>query len=123
MGRILYVEDHEIFGAHVKNTILARHHVDWVTSLDAARAIWDRATTPYDAILCDYDLPDGKGREFVEWVRSAMSEEPEDYIPIIAVSAHDAGNQALIAAGADVICAKFDVTSSLLQTVEEVLAW
>jgi hypothetical protein len=51
--------------------------------------------------LVDFDLDDGKGEEFVEWARAS------GFVGrIIGVSSHEAGNDALLRAGADSICLK-----------------
>ena len=52
-------------------------------------------------VLSDYDLDDGKGEEFVRERRAA-----HPLLPIIAVSSHEAGNAALVAAGASAVCSK-----------------
>lgn len=49
------------------------------------------AQQQFDVVLCDYDLNDGKGTEFVQECRAHRST-----IPVIAVSAHDQGNAALV---------------------------
>ena len=54
-------------------------------------------------VLSDYDLDDGKGEEFV---RECRASHPR--LPIIAVSSHDAGNAALVAAGASAVCSKME---------------
>ena len=54
-------------------------------------------------VLSDYDLDDGKGEEFVRECRAT-----HPLLPIIAVSSHDAGNAALVAAGASAICSKME---------------
>jgi CheY-like chemotaxis protein len=52
-------------------------------------------------VLSDYDLDDGKGADFVRECRSS-----HPHIPVIAVSAHEEGNAALVAAGACAVCGK-----------------
>lgn len=54
-------------------------------------------------MLVDYDLDDGKGDQLVCWARKHGV-----HAHVIAVSAHKRGNQNLLAAGADVCCAKTD---------------
>ncbi len=67
-----------------------------------------------DAVLLDYDLSDGKGTKFATWAR-----EHGRLAPIVAVSAHDDGNAALLDAGANVACSKgaFSRVASLLERV------
>jgi CheY-like chemotaxis protein len=96
---ILYLENHAIFAQQVTRLFLGAHQVTVVPSLVAARTAF--ASNVYDLILSDYDLDDGKGEEFVRECRAAQPR-----LPIIAVSAHEAGNAALIRAGASAICSK-----------------
>jgi CheY-like chemotaxis protein len=49
----------------------------------------------------DYDLLDGKGARLVRQLRAL-----EDPTPVVAISAHAAGNEALLEAGANVACPK-----------------
>jgi DNA-binding response OmpR family regulator len=73
--------------------------VTTVTSLSAARATL--SVTDFDAVLCDYDLDDGKGDALVGWLASRPI-RPQ----VIAISSHDAGNDALVKAGAVAVCPK-----------------
>jgi len=59
------------------------------------------ATAACDAVLRDYDLDDGKGTDLIAVIRQLPTRPA-----VVAVSAHDAGNQALLQAGADVACGK-----------------
>ena len=61
------------------------------------------ASGGFELILSDYDLDDGKGEEFV---RECRATNPR--LPIIAVSSHDAGNAALVRAGATAVCSKME---------------
>jgi DNA-binding NtrC family response regulator len=54
-------------------------------------------------VLSDYDLDDGKGETFV---RECRTTHPG--LPVVAVSSHDAGNAALVAAGASAVCGKME---------------
>jgi RimJ/RimL family protein N-acetyltransferase len=62
----------------------------------------------------DYDLDDGKGDELVSACRALHPD-----LRIIAVSAHGAGNAALVSAGAHAVCGKldFDKIQSVIQTL------
>jgi CheY-like chemotaxis protein len=101
MANILYVENHAIFATQVKQQFLAEHSLTLAPSIaEARRALEAHA---FDLVLCDYDLDDGKGDEFV---RECRASHPE--IPIVAVSSHDLGNAALVAAGASAICSKME---------------
>ncbi len=57
----------------------------------------------FDLVLSDYDLDDGKGDAFVRECRVTYPR-----LPIIAVSSHEAGNAALVAAGASAVCSKME---------------
>jgi DNA-binding response OmpR family regulator len=78
---------------------LAAHEVTVVPSIAAAKAAL--VSGAFDAVLLDYDLDDGKGACLVELIRRLPAP-----LPIVAVSAHDDGNDSLLAAGADAVCPK-----------------
>ncbi len=99
--KILYLENHAIFARQVISQFLTAHSVTVVPSLAEARAAI--ASGAFELILIDFDLDDGKGDEFV---RECRLQFPE--LPIIAVSAHEAGNAALKKAGASAVCSKMD---------------
>lgn len=96
--RLLMVENHAVFAATVTQTFLGAHQVTVVPSIAAARAT---LSAGYDAVLVDYDLDDGKGDALVrDLVASGFAGR------IIAISSHEAGNQALLSAGAHASCPK-----------------
>lgn len=99
--RILFVENHAIFARTVIRQFLSTHEVVVVPSLAEAQALL--AGSSFDLALVDYDLDDGKGDQLID--RLTTVRPP---IPAIAVSSHDQGNRALVAAGAMAICAKSD---------------
>lgn len=99
--KILYLENHAIFAAQVSREFLSAHRVAVVPSLSAARSVFTSGR--FDLVLSDYDLDDGKGEEFVRECRAT-----HPWLPIIGVSSHDAGNAALLAAGATAVCSKMD---------------
>ena len=96
---ILYLENHAVFARQVTRQFLSAHQVTVVPSLSAARSAL--ASGSFDLVLSDFDVDDGKGDEFV---RECRAREPR--LPIIAVSSHDDGNAALVAAGASAVCGK-----------------
>ena len=96
---ILYLENHAVFAEQVTREFLREHRVTIVPSLAAARTAL--VMGDFDLVLSDYDLDDGKGEEFVRECRAARLR-----LPIIAVSSHEAGNAALVAAGASAVCSK-----------------
>jgi CheY-like chemotaxis protein len=98
---ILYLENHAVFAEQVTRQFLGAHRVTVVPSLAAARS--SLASGSFDLVLSDYDLDDGKGEEFV---RECRTTHPR--LPIIAVSSHEAGNAALVAAGASAVCSKME---------------
>ena len=107
---ILYLENHGVFAEQVTRQFLSAHLVTVVPSLSAGRS--SLAASSYDLVLSDYDLDDGKGEEFV---RECRASHPR--LPIIAASAHDAGNAALVKAGASAVCSKME-----FDHIQEVIA-
>jgi CheY-like chemotaxis protein len=98
--RILYVEDQRVFADIVATQFLASHEVVIAESVAAARAVF--ASDPaFDAVLVDYDLPDGKGAEVIRHLRGAGFGGV-----LVAVSGKDDGNAELRAAGAHEVCKK-----------------
>ena len=106
---ILWVENHPHFPRLTIPRFLKDHVVTVVPSLAAASQALAQAC--FDVILIDFDLDDGKGTEVVHIVES-LPGRPW----LVAASAHDAGNQALMEAGADAVCAKshFDQIGQVL---------
>ncbi|WP_407049337.1 response regulator transcription factor [Methyloraptor flagellatus] len=81
--RILLIEDDAVLGTAVRDQIVADGHpVDWVRRLDdAGDAI---RVVPYDLILLDLMLPDGRGLDFLKGRRQAG-----DVTPVIILTARD----------------------------------
>ena len=107
---ILYLENHAVFAEQVTRQFLATHRVTVVPSVSAARSAL--ASGAFDLVLSDYDLDDGKGEEFVRECRTACPR-----LPIIGVSSHEAGNAALLRAGASAVCSKME-----FDRIEQVIA-
>ena len=81
--RILLIEDDTVLGAAVRDQIAADgRSVDWVTRLDAAGDALRAA--PYDLVLLDLMLPDGRGIGFLKALRSRG-----DVTPVIVLTALD----------------------------------
>jgi DNA-binding response OmpR family regulator len=97
--RILFVENHARFGRIVTQQFLSTHEVEIVSSLTAARQALKNNL--FDVVLLDYDLEDGKGDTLAREL-SARTQRPR----IVAVSSHQAGNNAILSAGADAVCNK-----------------
>src|SRR5207247_8823596 len=96
------LESHSVFAEQLTRRFLAAHRVTVVHSLSEARGAL--ASGGFDLVLSDYDLDDGKGDEFV---RECRTTHPR--LPIIAVSSHEAGTGALVAAGAAAGWSKMEV--------------
>lgn len=111
--RILFVDNHPEFPELAILSFLSNHEVVIVPTIVAARATLQ--ATRFDVGLVDYDLDDGKGVELVDWLRSSGHR-----LPLIAVSARLEGNEALLAAGADRVCAKLDF-AQIQRVIDEVL--
>jgi two-component system OmpR family response regulator len=81
--RILLVEDDQSLGSAVRDHLAADGHtVDWVQTLaDARHSV---TTVPYDLILLDLTLPDGRGLEFLQSRRA-----DGDATPVIILTARD----------------------------------
>ena len=47
-------------------------------SCKQARSVWQEGV--FDLLVCDYSLPDGKGRDFVRWARGSGYEGPVVYL-------------------------------------------
>jgi len=110
--KILYVENHAVFAAQVTAQFLPAHEVIVVPSLSQARQALSSGA--FDLVLIDYDLDDGKRAELAREIRKFYPT-----LKIIGVSAHDAGNQALLKVGADAVCGKmdFDKIGSIIEAV------
>lgn len=100
--KILYVENHESFAKSVIQTFLPDHDVMICPTVAEALSLLGQSA--WDVVLIDYDLDDGKGDE-VARVASALPNKPR----LIACSSHERGNQAILGAGAEMICSKMDI--------------
>lgn len=80
--RILLLEDDPILGEGLRDFLRADGHaVDWVTTLLQARSL---VNEPHDALLVDWQLPDGSG---LDWVRHLRARN--DTRPILMLTARD----------------------------------
>ncbi|WP_146647221.1 response regulator [Labilithrix luteola] len=98
--KLLFVENHRVFAQTVIDQFLANHEVVLVTTIAEAKR---RLSHAFDAVLVDYDLPDGKGTEVVRALRAIGFGGK-----IVAVSSREEGNEELRSAGATAICSKKD---------------
>lgn len=108
MLRILFVDNHPELTQTVIEVFLREYEVVVVATISAAKERFQGSR--FDVLLVDYDLDDGNGAELVTWVRAAGSDAK-----VVAVSARERGNEALVAAGANVVCAK--TSFARIQTV------
>ena len=95
--RVLLVEDEPHLGAAVQEHVRqAGHAVDWFQRLDLADAAL--RAVPYDAVLLDLHLPDGKGLDFLRALRGR-----QDDIPVVILTARDMVSDRIegLKAGAD----------------------
>lgn len=113
MLHILFVENHAVFAAQVRRTFLSGHEVTIVPSLATARAALNNQT--FDILLIDYDLDDGKGVELVSEL-ARLERRPI----MIAVSSHETGNAAMLAAGANKVCSKMEF-QNIETTIEQAI--
>jgi two-component system, OmpR family, response regulator len=80
--RLLLLEDDRTLGDGLRAYLEGEGHVvDWCQSLAAVRVLQDE---PYDALLVDWQLPDGSG---VDWIRALRSHKVQT--PAIVLTARD----------------------------------
>ena len=80
--RLLLIEDDELLGEGLRDYLRAEGHVvDWARCLGAAAA-WRHE--PFDALLLDWQLPDGSG---LDWLRSRRAQG--DHTPALMLTARD----------------------------------
>src|SRR5262249_35760132 len=109
--RLLYVEDHEVFRAGTIARYLSAHQVTNASTLAETRAVL--ASEQFDAVLLDYDLPDGKGTEPLDDLRRfGLSGR------VVAVSSVDEQNTLRVAAGAFAAVSKMRF-SRIVEVLEE----
>ncbi len=94
--KLLLLEDDAILGEGLRDFLRAEGHtVDWAQRLLDARCM---VSDPYDALLVDWQLPDGSG---LDWVRSLRRQQ--DNRPILMLTARDLLKDRIdgLASGAD----------------------
>jgi two-component system, OmpR family, response regulator len=80
--RLLLIEDDQILGEGLRDFLRTESHsVDWCQNLQQARAL---IAEPYDALLVDWQLPDGSGLEWLK-ARRALG----DATPALMLTARD----------------------------------
>lgn len=80
--RLLLIEDDAILGEGLRDFLrLEQHLVDWCQALGEARALHSE---PYDALLVDWQLPDGSG---LAWLQARRANG--DTTPALMLTARD----------------------------------
>ena len=81
--RVLLIEDDHVLGAAIRDHVLSSGHaVDWMLRLDDARLALE--SVPYELVLLDLNLPDGRGLDLLRELRSSGST-----VPVIITTAQD----------------------------------
>ncbi len=114
--RILLVEDDLMLGKALKNTLANENNVvDWVTESDSCEAAI--ATTRFDVILLDVNLPHKSGLEILQNLRSNKNNTP-----VIILTARDAVSQKIegLDLGADDYLAKPFIVEELLARIRSI---
>ncbi|MET0520264.1 MAG: response regulator transcription factor [Burkholderiaceae bacterium] len=79
---LLLLEDDDVLGEGLRDFLRAEgHRVDWCQSLAQARSL---LREPYDALLIDWQLPDGSGLDLVRRLR-----EQGQRTPVLMLTARD----------------------------------
>jgi two-component system, OmpR family, response regulator len=85
-SRPLLLEDDPILGEGLRDFLRVEGHVvDWFTRVNDVKGL---ANEPYDALLVDWQLPDGSG---LDWVRSLR--ERDIRTPALMLTARDLVNE------------------------------
>lgn len=80
--RLLLLEDDSLLGEGLRDYLRAEGHVvEWCTHLRSAQALEHE---PFDALLVDWQLPDGSG---VDWIRARRA--VGDVRPVLLLTARD----------------------------------
>jgi len=81
--RVLLIEDDHVLGGAIRDHVLSTGHaVDWMQRLDDARLAL--ASVPYELVLLDLNLPDGRGLDLLKELRSTGNA-----VPVIITTAQD----------------------------------
>ena len=81
--RVLLIEDDHALGAAIRDHVLSSGHaVDWMLRLDDARLALK--SVPYELVLLDLNLPDGRGLDLLRELRASGST-----VPVIITTAQD----------------------------------
>lgn len=81
--RILLIEDDHVLGAAIRDYLLsAGHAADWMQRIDDARHAL--GGVPYELVVLDLGLPDGRGLDLLRELRTAGNA-----VPVIIATAQD----------------------------------
>jgi two-component system OmpR family response regulator len=81
--RVLLIEDDHVLGAAIRDHVLSiGHAVDWMQRIDDARLAL--TSVPYELVLLDLNLPDGRGLDLLRDMRSGGNA-----VPVIITTAQD----------------------------------
>ena len=81
--RILLIEDDHVLGAAIRDHLISNGHaIDWMRRIDDAQLAL--ASVPYELVLLDLNLPDGRGLDLLRHLRTAGSA-----VPVIITPAQD----------------------------------
>ena len=81
--RVLLIEDDHVLGAAVRDHIASNgHSVDWMQRIDDARLAL--SSVPYELVVLDLNLPDGRGLDLLRELRAAKNP-----VPVIITTAQD----------------------------------
>ncbi len=120
--RILLAEDNPI-NQKIALHLLARFGFQADAVLNGQAAIEALATTPYDLVLMDVEMPEMDGYEATRTIRDPASKVLDHGVPVVAMTARavDESRQACAAAGMDGYIAKPIQPDELLRVIEEQL--
>ncbi len=109
---ILYVEDNARYREVAAARFLCGHAVTFASTLQEARSLLTGRA--FDAVLLDYDLPDGKGISLIGTLKHRQLLDRT-----VAVSSRDENNALLVAAGVPVAVSKmrFSELSAVLEAL------
>lgn len=102
--RVLVADDHEVNRTLYAALLRRRGHVV-VTVDDGTTAVECVASSPFDMVLMDIEMPLMKGTEATERIR-AQEKESGSHLPIVALTAHSSGHELFLQCGMDAILVK-----------------
>jgi PAS domain S-box-containing protein len=121
--RILLAEDNPI-NQKIALHLLARFDFQADAVPNGQAAIAALATTPYDLVLMDVEMPEMDGYEATRTIRDPASKVLDHGVPVVAMTARavDESRKACAAAGMDGYIAKPIQPDALLRVIEETIS-